>query len=248
MTTTALPETGENTEPVAAPAPDLSWRIIPIGANLLPDEIMDARRVRKVRWIVITSLVLFIGLLVAWYLRATTVTDDAEVTAVRAQTQVQKLQKQQKEFDQVVSVQADSKAISSQLSTLFGKDLQWAKLSGEVQAAAPKGISLTAVLGSVTLGNAVPEAGSGHLPSTSVEKTIGAVTVSGTGPDKATIAAYVDALAKVPGLANPQISDVALQDGRLRFSVRLDITAARLGGRFATPAPSASAATEGAGK
>jgi hypothetical protein len=215
-----------------------AYRIIRIGANLLPVEIVVARRMHKIRWIVITSLILFIGLLAAWYLRDYRHTGEAEVRVGQAQDQVQHLQRQQRQYAEVVSVQADSKSIRTQLSTLLASDVQWAKLMGEVQAAAPSGVSLVALLCTVNVGDTPPDQ-AGHLPSTTTDKTVGAVTVVGTGPDKVTVAGYVDALAKVPGLANPQVSDIALQDGRVRFTVRLDVTAARLGGRYTTPSPSA---------
>jgi Tfp pilus assembly protein PilN len=232
----------------AAPVPEVQvdpWRLITIGANLLPVEITESRRIRRVRWVVIVSFILFLALLAAWYLRATMQTDDAEDRVGQAQDRVQVLQRKEHEFSEVTNVQQDAKLITSQLSTLFAPDLQWAKLMADVRAAAPTGITLTALVGNINLGSTTPDAGAGQLPSTTTDKTVGAITITGTGKDKATVAAYVDAVTKVSGLANPQISDVTLDEQNYRFTVRLDITAARLSGRFtpASPAPSASSGT-----
>jgi hypothetical protein len=44
------------------------------------------------------------------------------------------------------------------------------------------------------------------------------------------VAAYVDALGKIKGLGNPLLGDMTRQEGLLRFTVRLDLTSAGLGG------------------
>jgi len=56
--------------------------------------------------------------------------------------------------------------------------------------------------------------------------------VTGTGPDKRAVAAYVDALARQPVLANPYVTSVTTDDDEVTWTLRVDITSAALCGRF----------------
>jgi hypothetical protein len=96
---------------------------------------------------------------------------------------------------------------------------------------ATSGVGATAGGSSGAKGSAETSSSTG-LPDTSGEKIIGTLTVTGTAPDKAAIAEYVDALATAAGLGNPIVGDTNLQDGQQRFTLRLDLTSAALGGRF----------------
>ena len=85
-----------------------------------------------------------------------------------------------------------------------------------------------------TVATVAPVAGS--APS------IGSFTISGTAPDKNTIAAFVDALSTVKGVSSPYVSSAQTGTGaRLQFSLQLQITSAALSGRFTTPKATPSA-------
>ena len=99
-----------------------------------------------------------------------------------------------------------------------------------VAAAAPAGITITGVTAALTTDQTAggPNAKSG-VDSTDV---IGTLTLGGVGTSKNVIAAYVDALAKVKGVANALPGDVTQQSSGLQFSVHMDIIKTALGGRF----------------
>ena len=49
------------------------------------------------------------------------------------------------------------------------------------------------------------------------------------------MAAYVDALGRIPGLANPYLDSATDQGGRtVQFTLRVDLVKAALGSRFAS--------------
>jgi Tfp pilus assembly protein PilN len=221
--------------------------LLPIVARLLPPEIEQARHSRKVRRSVISGVAVFAALLVAWYCTVAYETSKAQHRLAAAQTDLQKLQRQQSSFAELIGTQAAAKTIGTQLAALLADDLQWSRLFSSLQAAAPPGVEVTGVSGALSSkpkggGNPAPAPGPGApgAPGGRAAQPIGTLTVSGTGPSKPVVATYVDALATVPGLANPLLSDVTTQTGGVQFSVRLDITTAALGGRYTSPSPTPS--------
>lgn len=237
MTTTMSPP-----EP-AAPA-ERPQRTLPIAANLLPEEVTGARRTRKVRRAVLSALVAYLVLLGAWYGWATMKTSTAQDELSATQDDVQRLQRQQNNFGELLAAQAESRSIRSQLSSLLVDDIRWSEQLRALQQAEPGGVRITNVTASLTSEAdkaAAVTAADSQLPSAAAEKTIGTVTVAGTGQSKTAIAAYIDALGKVKGLANPMFGGATTHDEVLQFTVRLDITAVALSGRY-------TAMTDGSGE
>jgi Tfp pilus assembly protein PilN len=226
-----------------------SLRIPNVQADLLPIEIVEARRTRKIRRLVITFVAAVALVLAAWYgltvMQTSSATDDLN----QAEDSVQTLTRQQRNFTELVAVQSDSEAIKKQLATLMATDLQWSKLLATLQAAAPKGITITGVTcsitdktGTKTSGQAAPQ-----LPG-AVTDSVGTITLTGNGTNKTVIAAYVDALSRVTTVANPLLGDVSQTGDAYAFSVRLDITKPALGGRFTSAGPSAAKSPGTGGK
>jgi len=247
MTTTLMP-------PESAAAGGQAHRILSIGANLLPPEIMAARRTRKVRRYVLSALVVFVALVAVWYSLAAMQTSAAQDDLKAAETTAHDLERQQRSFTDLVGVQAESEAIDAQLTALLARDLQWADLLQSVQKTTPSGVLLTSISGSLT---ALPQGatdsttedanavgGTARLPNTSGQRLVGEITVAGTAPSEAVVADYVDALAKLKGLGNPLLGNVTVDNSRAEFTVRLDITGAALGGRY-SPKLAAPAKTGG---
>jgi hypothetical protein len=217
-----------------ATSPQRAARILSISANLLPAEVTDARRARTVRGRVIGVLLVFLLLLGSWYgyawLQATIAQDDLDDVT----SQAQQLQQAQVKYADVVNVQAERDTISAQLKTLLTNDLSWQTLLGKLRGTGTSsGISIGGMSGSLASGTAVTEAN--KLPSTSATKVIGTLTVTGTAPDKDSLAKYVDALGGLKVVANPYLTSAAETDGLVQFSLQVDITAGALGGRFTAP-------------
>ena len=59
------------------------------------------------------------------------------------------------------------------------------------------------------------------------------MTITGTGRDKSEVAAYVDALGAVPGLADPYLTNATEADRSVQFVVRVGVVKAALGSRYA---------------
>jgi Tfp pilus assembly protein PilN len=212
--------------PVANPL-----RVPPIIADLLPLEINDSRRTRKIRRIVVSALAALVVVVVAWYALATYQMLMAQRNLTDAETSVQRLTRQQKTFSQLVTTQAASKAIGAQLTALLAQDLQWSVLLASLRNAAPSGIQVTGVNGAMLAPENIA-AGTGSSSDSAAAKPIGALVVTGKGVSKAAVAAYVDSLAKVSGLGNPLLGDATEVDHSVQFTVRVDITKDAIGGRY----------------
>jgi Tfp pilus assembly protein PilN len=211
---------------------DRALRVPAIAANLLPMEIVESRRERQVRRVVLAALAAFVAVLAAWYGLVSYQTTQARGAVAAAEDNGQALLRQQRDFAEVVRVQTDSQAITGQLADLLSTDLRWSRLLTAVAQVAPPGVALTGVSGALAPPAAAGGAAAVQLPNMTGEQTVGTLTINGIAPDPFAVAAYLDALGKIKGLGNPLLDGATVQDGKLQFSVRLDITSGALGGRF----------------
>jgi hypothetical protein len=202
--------------------------IPPVAANLLPDEVVEARQTRKVRRAVIFAMVPVIAVLAGWYGLATVQISLAKDDLTQAEKDTTFLQKQVQEYSEVTRTRGKSAQIVGQLHTLFADDIAFAKLFRPLQDVAPAGIKLTDLSASKTTG----KGGAARLPGAPGEQVVGRLTVAGSAPSKAVVASYVDALVTVHGVANPLLTNVATTDIGIQFSVQADITADAVGGRY----------------
>jgi Tfp pilus assembly protein PilN len=216
-------------------------RIPDIRADLLPVEVAEARRARKVRTVVIAVVVVFAALLFGWYGIAHHQVGLAQNGLNTAQDDVRSLTRQQADFKQLVTTQSQIKVLSAQLTGLLSNDLQWSALLASLVNAEPAGVTLTSVSGALnSLGAGGSAADATQLPSAVVYTQIGTLQLVGSAPNKRVVAAYVDALGKVPGVASPLLSGANEDNNQVTFTIGMDITKSALGGRFATASPSAS--------
>jgi Tfp pilus assembly protein PilN len=218
-------------EPPAASARD-ALAVPPIAANLLPDEVVNARQGRRARRLVLASLAALVLVLGGLYAAAAVETAVVRHELDEAEGRARDLTAQQQRYAEVVRVQQESGAIEAQLARLMADDLRWSAVLASLRAAAPAGVQLTNVSARLS----APEeatATNAQLPSSA--KPIGSIDITGAAGTKPQIAAYVDALAKTRNLADPYLSSVTEDERELQFTLRVSITESALGGRF-TPA------------
>ncbi|MDT5035070.1 MAG: hypothetical protein QOE03_255 [Micromonosporaceae bacterium] len=239
---------GRETIPAATPS-----RIPSITANLLPTEIIDGRRSRRVRKVITVTVAGFAVVVLAGYGVAATLTSVANLKVSESVAQTHRLTQQQRQYAEVVRVQAESKAINAELAHLLANDLQWSGLLTSLRTAAPPGVRVLTVAAALTPPSGAgapkaapaPAAGAPAAPTAApgdkaapaaATRTIGTLTVGGTATSKAALAAFLDELATVSGLANPLLTNVTVQNEDQQYTMHVDITAAALGGRYTTKA------------
>jgi Tfp pilus assembly protein PilN len=214
------------------PSVEGELRIPAVEANLLPVEIVEERRGRRAKRIAVAALVVITILTTAWYGQARFQTSAAEDGLRLAEDAAQRVVRQQRDFADLVETQAESKGIESRLSGLLAADLQWSRLLLSIRLQAPSGVSVKAVVGSLS----DDPAAVGAIQTRPPGAVIGKLTVSGTGGSRAAVATYVDRLGRITGLANPLLNSTTETEGQLQFAVQLDITTAALGGRHTSEA------------
>lgn len=234
MTTTIVPKA-----PAPGPAPQDTIRFVAIRANLLPEEVVDARRTHAMVRASALGLAGLLVVLVGWYGVTMWQTSRAKDSLAGVQRTSDALRNQERTFSPLVTAQSQAASIKAELTMLMAGDLQWKDLLATLRKSAKGGVTITSVTGTTSSDVvAAARAGAGGLAilNQSGKQEIGTLTVSGTAPDKNAVAAYIDTLTKVAGLAAPFPANVIAQGGKVTFSASVIITSDALGGRYATPA------------
>ncbi|HEX8627441.1 MAG TPA: PilN domain-containing protein [Catenuloplanes sp.] len=211
-----------------------AMRVLPIVADLMPPEIIDARRAQRAQRAVLSALAAFAVLLCAWYGFAAYQTSVARDELAEATTESANIQREQQKYGDVTRLQAQSNAITADLTSLFGTDVRWSKLLAALRTEAPARVRVSSASATLVAGGGGAPAPAA-APVAGQPAAIGSVEISGSAPDKGAVADYLEALAAVPGLANPLLASATDEDNGVQFSMRVDITAAALGGRFNEP-------------
>lgn len=230
MTATTLP-------PAPAPgsaSPAQTNRFVSIRANLLPTEVADKRRLRQLKRRSGLALVALIVLLAGWYVMAVLQTTSARSDLTSAQHRNRSLLAQEQQYGPVVTAQAASAAIRAQLSQLMVGDVNWKTMLAALRQTAGAGVQLTGVTASIqptTTAAGTSGGGLGVFNQTG-KQAVGTLTLSGSAQDKNTVAAFVDRLTKVRGLAAAFPASVSGDKGTATFTVDVIITSDAFGGRY----------------
>jgi hypothetical protein len=222
-------------------SPQQVTRLLPIRANLLPDEITNSRKARRMRTFVIVGVVLAVVALGGWSADAYHDRSVANDDLATVNTEVAKVNDtmHNTKNKEITEITADNLAISAELKTLMANDLRWPALLDAVRATAAKS---NVTLGQISASLAEKGGISGTSSTTSSGATVVAtLTLQGSGKDKKTIAGFIDALSAlshVAGISNPYLSTVS-QGGQgvaqYSFQANADVTSVALCGRFTTP-------------
>ena len=217
-----------------AMSPQQSTRILAISASLLPEEIVAARRAGRTRgWVIVVAAVVAC-LCGAWFAYAQDQKQQAEKELATAMTAVTSLQQDQRRFSTTVKVENETALLTQQLKAVLANDLDWAALLDTLRSAGtPSGVEIDGVNGALDVAGAGSSSDTKAMPGTDTAASIGSLVVTGAGPDKKAVAAYVEALGSQTVVTNPYVTSVASSDeGGVTFSLKVDITQASLCGRW----------------
>jgi hypothetical protein len=224
MTTTALMPLDPSVSPQHAN------RILPIRANLLPQDISDGRRARRTRTVVIIAVVLVIALLGTWYWHATVQKQDAEKDFASITDQVTRVQKGQRAYNDLTTTKNNNIKMNGQLSKLMADDLPWQTVLDLVRTTGTRyEVGITQLTGRLAQD-------SGSTPG----DVVGSIDISGKAPDKKAVAKYVLALVDLEskGFTDPFVSNVsgADKDG-VTFTMTVSLTKVAQCGKYTTKCP-----------
>jgi Tfp pilus assembly protein PilN len=241
MTTTMEPPVRPDPGPVEpTPAGPGASGAIRVFANLLPDEIVAARRLGTLKRRLVIGLAGLVAVLVLFEGFSWVQTHNAGSSLSSSASRTKTLQRQLQGFQPLIDAQSKSVQIQSTLTSIMKGDLQWKSLLSAVRAAAPSGVTVVSVNASVsaiTASQSGQAQAAGGLPvlNQTGDEVVGNITVSGTATSKDAVAAFADALSKVKGLAVPFPASITATTANMTYSVQVLLTSQVLGGRYSAP-------------
>ena len=234
-----LPRSAAPVDPDPGTVPERPVSFPSLRVNLLPPEVVLARRARRARRVVSVSLAVLVVVLAAatFVARAGVGAQRDELAAATAVNT--NLVAQQSRYADVVAAQAAVAAAHQRTRNLTVTDVGWAALTRAVFAAAPTGLTVTGVVGQAAVPDVAPAAPAAPAVPTTGAATpatpVATLTVTGSAADPTVVALLVDRLAATTGLAAVAATSVDLVDaGGYAFTVAADVTAAALAPRAGT--------------
>jgi hypothetical protein len=214
-----------------------------LAADLIPPEILTARRANAVRRLVLVALAGVLVLCAAASVLAFRHTAAASSALQAEQARSASLRGQQHRYTPVIQVQGSLGSVRAQLATLLADDVDFGALAAAVDGARPSGVRLSQVTAVLTVtaapGVAAAPSGLGSLEN-SGRKHLGSLTITGTAGSMPQIAEYTDRLGRIRGsvAANP-VSQQRTAGG-VQFTIELSLTDSLLTGHYATGHPGGS--------
>ena len=188
--------------PAAEPVDTEPVQLVRIRANLLPDEVIAARRLSKLKrrlGIAIAAIVVFLA---AVYAYSWWQTNNAQDDLASVQFDTQNMTAKVQNFGPLVDAQAKTAQIQAQLKESMTNDLQWSKLMATLNESAGSSVQITSFAAQITAGGAAGAVAADPNPlNTSGLVVVGNLNLTGTAADYRTVAAFVDTLSTVKGLA-----------------------------------------------
>jgi hypothetical protein len=211
----------------------VDWAPVP-KVNLLPHEILDARRFRRVQRFLVGGVLGTVGLAglgLVWGLHGVSVAQ-AELDASRARTA--QLHTEEAKYADVPRLLAQVDQAKSARSQALGNDVLWYRFFDDLASATPSTISLTNV--SVAMEAAAGAASGSADPLTPAG--LGTVTFSGSGDHFPDVATWLESVATINGLDGSTLQSAtraageSSTQGPVTFSSKVVIDESALSHRF----------------
>lgn len=213
--------------------------------NLLPPEIAERRRFRKVQTGLGAGVAGALAVVGALTLLAVGQVSDADNGLAESKAEGTRLQAQTNEYADVPKVIAQVEAAEAQLSAAMGKEVRWSYFLNDLSLKVPGKVWLTSMTVTQDVDSAAADAvGNPTAPSSStyLEPGLGTVTFAGSGYAHNDVAAWLDALAKQKGLTQPYFTssskELIGEESSVNFTSQATITDEALSGRYSQKAGS----------
>lgn len=230
---------------LTAPPATQMWSSMPgwgITANLLPPEVVAARRLGVIRKMIVAAMILVVVLGGAGYGYALLQQHSAHGDLSAEQAKTTALLAEQRSYAEVVALSGTIDQIKTELSTLMAGDVDAGKLVDAIVARLPNGASITQLQATIAqdLGQTNSSSSSGTgvgVLDTSGRTHIGSVSVTGTVKSMQDGAAFATQLATIPGVVDVYPTSQTNNSGTIQVTIQMILTDELLTHRFdATPA------------
>lgn len=198
--------------------------------NLLPPEIAESARLRKIQYGLGGGLLCAVGVVALLLVAANGAVKDAQTELDTATAQGASLRVETAKFADVTAVYARAAAAQTMLTTAMGEEVRYSQYLNDLSLTVPENVWLKNVTFAQT---PAPAALGSTVPG------IGTVTFTGVGFKHEDVAVWLESLSKQKGYVNVYFTDSkkALLGNRetVEFTSSVTMTADALSGRYTTP-------------
>lgn len=199
--------------------------------NLLPPEIAEAARFRKVQMGLAGGVLAAVGVVALLYVGASGSLSDANTELQSSQATGTQLQAETAKYRDVTAVYAQAAAAEAMLTQAMGEEVRYSQFLNDLSLTVPENVWVKNV--SFVQAAAPPALGS-------TEPGIGTATFTGVGFKHDDVAVWLESLAKQKGYANPYFSsstEVLIGTRTtVDFSSTVTLTPDALSKRYTAPA------------
>ncbi len=208
--------------------------------NLLPPEVHEIRRFRRVQYGLGGAVVAAIGIVVLMLVLALGAVSSAQQRVDTTQAEQARLQGRLTKLNGVRQVYAQVAASETQLRTAMGGEVQWSHYLNDLSLTIPKNVWLTNLTVSLAAGSGAGSgAAAGSAPGASnplATPGVGTLTATGTTFSHDDVASWLESLARQKGYADPYFSNSTVSATGARrtvtFSSTVTIAPAALSHRY----------------
>lgn len=208
--------------------------------NLLPLEIAERVRFRRIQYGLGLGVLGAVGVAVLLYALASGSVSDANDELTASTATGSELQAETAQFSEVKAIYARAAAAEAQLTVAMGQEVRYSQLLNDLSLSVPENVWVKSITFSQTdaIAAGQPAAAAGTaLPG--VEPGIGSVTFNGVGFTHDDVASWLESLASQGNYADPYFSNSAEGLIGTKTAVTFDstttLTSAALSGRYTKP-------------
>ena len=199
--------------------------------NLMPLEIAEARRFRRIQMGLGAGVLGAVGVVALLFVAASNSVTSANEELTAAQAENGRLQAESAKYADVTAVYAQAAAAQAMLTEAMGQEVRYSRFLSDLSLTVPENVWIKNLTFSQAA--ATPAVGS-------TEPGVGTVTVSGVGFSHEDVAVWLESLAGQTGYANPYFSGSteALIGSRkvVNFQSTATLTNDALSGAYTAPA------------
>jgi Tfp pilus assembly protein PilN len=171
--------------------------------NLMPPEIADAERFRRLQLAMGSAVLLAAVVVGALYMHAKSGISSAQTQVDQAQSQQTSLQGQLDKLASVKQTFAEVQGKQALLQQAMGPEIRWSYVLNDLSLRVPNNVWLTGIQATENIGGAVPTTAA--LPG-STATDIGTISFAGVGSRHDDVANWLDSLAREKGFSQPTFS------------------------------------------
>jgi len=211
------------------------WQTRPgwgIAVDLTPGEIVNTRKVRSLKKLIVAGLAVVLVLLLGVTFMTLLDKVDAQDSYDTAQATTTDLQAQAAKYADITAMQATITQVDAQVSTLMANDVDIVNLMARIRTALPTGVTISNESVALALQDTVQPVDPAAAPPAPGATVIGSVSLSGSGGAIKDLAAFVANLIKLKGVVDVVPTSTSKTETGMEYTLTLNITDALFTHRF----------------